>query len=380
MLTTLTLENSKGFPGYIALIPTICAGLILWSGEKALANKGFLSLEALIIIGKISYPLYLWHWLVLAYLNITQGENLGIHLKLSILILSTLLSWITYRFIEKVYRFGNKPTLNALTLSISIALIGLAGYMTYINNGFSEYRYGTKSLIKFFGRLDCKELMIDGFCVFGNPNAEKNIVLYGDSHAQMLSGPLHDKLSKEYKVIYLSNGGCFAGEKYEGNKTDKETCAKVFEKMNSLRGEHIYATIKDENWDAYVPNNEKAITDSIQDSFSVYGINPYKIIIIGPTGSVDLDCLISDYYSRNIIGKQCNHAALNLSFNQSFKRISEKVIGPNNIYFVYPFDYFCSNEKCNPIVNRTSYYWDDNHLSYDGASIIVDRIIDILKD
>ena len=56
-------KEGIGFPGWKALFPTLGALLVIWAGEKAWINRVVLSNKAVVFIGLISYPLYLWHWI-----------------------------------------------------------------------------------------------------------------------------------------------------------------------------------------------------------------------------------------------------------------------------------------------------------------------------
>ena len=57
-------------------------------------------------IGLISYPLYLWHWPLLVFFAIIKFGPLTLLERELILLASVLLAWMTYRFVEKPFRFG----------------------------------------------------------------------------------------------------------------------------------------------------------------------------------------------------------------------------------------------------------------------------------
>lgn len=57
------LSGSLPYPGFVALVPALGASAVIVSiaeGEGALAR--FLSLPGLVLVGKMSYSIYLWHW------------------------------------------------------------------------------------------------------------------------------------------------------------------------------------------------------------------------------------------------------------------------------------------------------------------------------
>ena len=55
-------------------------------------------------IGLISYPLYLWHWPILAFLRITGVFKSELEIGLCAIGAAFVLSWLTYRFIERPFR------------------------------------------------------------------------------------------------------------------------------------------------------------------------------------------------------------------------------------------------------------------------------------
>ena len=75
LLISFILINSQlVFPGFWALLPTIGSLLIISAGSQALFNRIILSNPVATWIGKISYPLYLWHWVLLVYLRILEPD------------------------------------------------------------------------------------------------------------------------------------------------------------------------------------------------------------------------------------------------------------------------------------------------------------------
>jgi peptidoglycan/LPS O-acetylase OafA/YrhL len=69
------LSAGNVYPGYWALIPTIGAVLVIFSGEQSWVNKKILARKWIVYVGLISYPLYLWHWPIISFARIMgNGE------------------------------------------------------------------------------------------------------------------------------------------------------------------------------------------------------------------------------------------------------------------------------------------------------------------
>ncbi len=133
-----TITPSLAFPGWAALLPVAGAVLLIQAGPGAWVNRTVLSHPAAVQLGLISYPLYLWHWPVLACLYITNAATTPHRLAAGIA--SIVLAWLTYRFIETPIR--QRPTRRltlGLLVSAMVLLAGL-GVNTWQRDGL-EFRF-----------------------------------------------------------------------------------------------------------------------------------------------------------------------------------------------------------------------------------------------
>ena len=141
----LLINKDSGFPGAWALLPTLGAALMIKAGPNAWFNKVVLGSSVLVWFGLISYPLYLWHWPLLSFARILSSSVPELEIRIGVVTLSILLSWLTYRFIEKPIRFGSGITFfgkwfvskKAITIALVVGLflIGFAGYLANYKNG-----------------------------------------------------------------------------------------------------------------------------------------------------------------------------------------------------------------------------------------------------
>lgn len=100
------IKEGGQFPGYLALLPTVGAALLINSGRDAYVNRALLTFRPLVWVGVISFPLYLWHWPLLSYAHILTGAPLSIETSCILVIISFLFAWLTHHFVEKPLRFG----------------------------------------------------------------------------------------------------------------------------------------------------------------------------------------------------------------------------------------------------------------------------------
>jgi peptidoglycan/LPS O-acetylase OafA/YrhL len=89
------------FPGWWGLFTAIGAALVISVNKNALFNRYFLSSKTLVFIGKISYPLYLWHWSLIVFGKIVFPSPTNEYSFNNLLAVgaSIILSLLTYYFI-----------------------------------------------------------------------------------------------------------------------------------------------------------------------------------------------------------------------------------------------------------------------------------------
>lgn len=138
------VNKDASFPGYWALIPVIGAVLIILAGPNSFLNRYILANKISVFFGLISFPLYLWHWPLLTFLHIVERGTPDRHLRLTAVVVSVILAWLTYRFIERSVRSssGNRYVVTLITVS---ALIFSAGFVIYSQNGFPDRKVVTNS-------------------------------------------------------------------------------------------------------------------------------------------------------------------------------------------------------------------------------------------
>ena len=91
------IDNTSRFPGWWASLPTGATCLIIAAGPSASLNRNVLSHRLMVFVGLISYPLYLWHWPLLALLRAAHGSEPSVAARLGVVALAVALSVLTYQ-------------------------------------------------------------------------------------------------------------------------------------------------------------------------------------------------------------------------------------------------------------------------------------------
>jgi peptidoglycan/LPS O-acetylase OafA/YrhL len=102
------LTGSMAFPGALALLPVLGA-VALIAGGSAEGRRGpsrLTSARLMVIIGGISYSLYLWHYPLINLYTAWRGRAPGLLSGPVILAVAVLLAWLTKTFVEDKVRLS----------------------------------------------------------------------------------------------------------------------------------------------------------------------------------------------------------------------------------------------------------------------------------
>lgn len=208
-------DKSTPFPGLNAMIPVMGSCLcILFSKHTPagylLRNKLFVS------IGIVSYSVYLIHWPVLVFYKYYVFRPINTFEKLSIVVISVLLAYVSYAFIENKFRRINLYSFNKMGVNFAVVLVVvlLASNTIYKNDGYSfrvnEY---FKEKMNDAGAFHLQQYGGNGYYagahIIGDKTASKvSAVIMGDSFARQYAHAI-DKNTKGHKFITSMNDGCF---------------------------------------------------------------------------------------------------------------------------------------------------------------------------
>jgi peptidoglycan/LPS O-acetylase OafA/YrhL len=100
------ISSSMPYPGVVAVAPTLCAVLLIASGERRLGPGALLSVVPLRFLGRISYSLYLWHWPILVLPAMGLGDALGGDGRVILALGAVGVAALSWRFIEEPFHHG----------------------------------------------------------------------------------------------------------------------------------------------------------------------------------------------------------------------------------------------------------------------------------
>lgn len=208
-------NNDTIFPGVAALLPVVGTFLVIFANDHALTSTGkLLSLRPVVFIGLISYSLYLWHWPVLVFFNISRCWMPGsspLGLRLLLLATSIIIASLSWRYIETPFRkrtvLKSRPQIFAFAAltTVVILLAGLSvhkmqGVPSRVNAAVIQYENG-KTDLAFREEVTLKNALAGQFTELGASDKHQPVYLlvWGDSHAKSVL-PTLNRLCRDYKV------------------------------------------------------------------------------------------------------------------------------------------------------------------------------------
>jgi peptidoglycan/LPS O-acetylase OafA/YrhL len=200
-----SLSSEQPYPGYDALLPVLGAALIVYrSGRATLAGR-LLALRPIVFVGKISYSLYLVNWpLIVLFRIYTNGTARTPTETILLVLLSVVLAWLSWRWVEQPFRRPSLPRRAVFTrAALAIAVLAIAARAVVATDGvvgrIPESARGLGDL-DLMWRWTCPQKLAVGLpsdgsatdsqqtCVVGAPweTARTRAVLWGDSFADHL--------------------------------------------------------------------------------------------------------------------------------------------------------------------------------------------------
>lgn len=424
-VTGAVITTSLAFPGPAALIPLLGAALVVMAGPDQPVAR-VLSSGPILWLGKVAYSLYLWHWPLLILFTVKSGRPTPtVGLGILVIALSLCLAHLTYTLVEDPLRQHGKrpkatdtPVRNArasLTTpegrgrAVGGALIGaiLLGvlsiqplYARQIDDAdFNLASNDYPGVMAHFGAevpeaqpqpdpnliadiwpptaddncvifMDQPADMLPGpHCVWGDPEAETTVVLFGGSHSEPWLIPL-DQLGKEhgFKVMPMVRQSCPLI--LDDLDTVSPECAEwsrlAFDRIIEMDPDLTISTATRPEGRAgegspgpdIVPSSYATVWEELQaNDIPFLGLrdNPWVFSREGQHMDPN-ECLIAgnDFEACSTL-RDTVYGDVDPSVEYLFPE--------NKQWGLDTADWFCDDEFCPPIIGNVYVYRDQNHVS-----------------
>lgn len=409
------INKKLEFPGGWALIPVLGAGFIIVAGRAAFFNRYILSRNLFVWVGLISFPLYLWHWPILSFAKIIVGESIDLKIKISLLIISFVLSWLTFKFVESPIRFGRLKNLSSWFFVFLMVTIGAIGFLVYSLQGLdsrfrdkSELRQLLSNPLPLVDDYSCdrqisdfNNLTFDGGCKLSKDSLP-TLMFIGDSHTAHYRNAIWDRFTTD-TVLMLVQTSClpFSSNDFLNNSCkDKYDATLRFIERNKtietviVSGYWSYLMsggfgIEASNW-----RQAKSIDDNRAESFKENG----EKFILSVIRSGKRLVFMKDIPDLNFDIKKCfddrpfrfsemNGLMHDCTMNSDeyflrikpYDKIVDELLSKFPQVIVYdPRNTFCKDNICRAGNSEVPYYHNGDHVNRIGAGLVFDDFLNNL--
>ncbi len=398
-----TLNKGSHFPGSVALFPVVGTMLVIFAGKDAWLNRRFLSSRLLVWFGKVSFPLYLWHWPLLSFARILGADVTDIPIRGFVVSTSVVLAWFTYRWIEAPIRAGK----NSLALVWAMALVAAAGLGVYANDGLAmRLTDKSRSIAEIFTNplptiesFDCgdvipalRNVQFDLGCRLSK-KASPTILFLGDSHMTHYKNAVWKEFS-DHPILMVAQTSClpFASYMFSSEKCKNRYEALIAFVKGSKTLKRIYVSgnwgyLMSGRYDKTGPNwrlaqspDQQQVTDFLSRGrvFLETSLEGGKqVVFMHDIPNLDFD--IRSCYdlrpARLHFGKQgeCGLSYANYATRVSGQRdvISKLLSAYPQVTVFDPAALFCDAHICRHQDDALPFYYNGDHVNWFGADKVV---------
>lgn len=396
------LSPASTFPGWRALLPTVGAALLILSAPANWFNAKLLAFRPMVWVGLISFPLYLWHWPLLAFARVIEGDTPSLVIRSVAVAASFALAAATFLFIEKNIRRKWKSRAVTMALVWIVGIVGIAGYSIYLHNGVPT-RAGVANDAKILEQLEgttwkytfndiCKASYPPGYRNFCYQNREGSptMILLGDSYANALVAGLVTNPATKNEVI-LSYGSCDPSD-----STDNPEIRPQCEAQNKIIADNAsvrYAIIETK-WPrfdsagrlvdlftgiaAYDTPWAPRYRDGLDRRISFLESKGIKVFVFGPKPEIDYEpkyCFARPFKEP---AQDCQLAEAGVQQQQrELSAVLKDVLAKHpNVTLFDPNQLFCMDNLCSlKSPDGLPMLRDKVHYSQHGSAIAIDRFV-----
>ncbi|WP_298807997.1 acyltransferase family protein [uncultured Psychrobacter sp.] len=406
IITSYFLISAENlWPGYLAIFPVVGSFLVI----QAQRNDSLITSNIVFQkLGAWSYSIYLWHWPFVVVIYKFSLPDYYIYIGM---VLSILLGFLSYKYVEKINFPRSFPTLLSYLKCkpVYIALIvGALGSAIFIKNDTIRFYQMSSQQIAFIdsmvrGDYECFDKPYqhnseNEFCTI--TNGTKNILAFGDSHSYSLL-PAVEQLARDNKLqlTYTGYSGCLPliNTYVKRNDQEEKSCDELNNKIKKTimtgvydyvllsarwtyytegdyKGDDMQFAYTEANKNISQENSIKAFKSGIRDTFKEYSKSKSQIYIMLqiPLQEKQPDEILFNSSKNKVTNiKALNGNSVSTDKHNQFQKMTNDIIKKEanlfeNITVIDPTATMCNKNNC-PVGNeQTSYYFDDDHLSVSG--------------
>ncbi len=409
-IAVTTYGKATPFPGIAALLPCAGAALIIAAGEGGPSIGGrFLSLRPLVMIGMISYSLYLWHWPILVFGQVFANRKLDVAERSGLIVLIFIVAWLSWRFVESPFRKTHVVRAKVRSWVIgglaTSAVFVIVGAILYLGNGLPARGPDVGDFVKEAEALQKSPCLARGAsippregCLLGAPagGSRYEVVLWGDSHAAHLAS-VFEEIGKRLGLATreITKAGCspIPGVRFlPFDETRAECPAFNDAALESVLAENaVRVVVLAARWDVHASGNllltldggqpsiessRQRFISSLRKLLSILVDSGRRVILVAqvPLPPPEVALCVGRAHFRGLDENRCaidesrERARTETLVNQLLLEAVSQL--ESSVEIVHPYEYLCAHQACRIQANGQLLYVDESHLSSNGAHLL----------
>jgi len=422
--SAVAFDDTTSYPGHLAALPTVGAGLVLAAGCAPARGDAslVLGLRPAVWLGGVSYGWYLWHWPLLIIGPMALGMRESVRLSLVLAGIALLLAWGTLRLVENPMRFhagfrrrpwralgaglGLSAGATAVILVASVfppaissgaaapvladAIASASDPQARLAEILADPGSGLPSNLRpALGDVKDERSAVyrDGChvsyesakvkqCVYGDESSDVTVVLFGDSHAAQWF-PAMDRLAEDnrWRLVSLTKASCkVATVTIIRDGKDYTSCdewrASALELITELRPSLVVASSSDAGDLARPGDPLAAWTSGYAEAFASLSASGAKVAVVLDTAWPAGDAVECAARHPLELAECAGHLPGTLPDPLRRQAIRDAA-GPAGVTVVDPVPWMCGESGACPVaVADTFVYRDDSHLAEAYAAAI----------
>jgi peptidoglycan/LPS O-acetylase OafA/YrhL len=393
VLSIAGLDASDRFPGLLAVPPVLGAALLIAANPMGTVHARILSNAWMVRVGRISYPLYLWHWPLLSFATILLAKTPSWHIRLYCLLAALALAFFTFECIEKPVRKLPRR-LSIGLLCAGMLFLALLGKNILDRDGLASIRYKTIIALNTDAQKDFIDWEKSGliteksceipfqfpgrsYCLTRYPERPPTAAVIGDSHAFHAYWGLAQALGQEGEnLTAIGRGACIPFMGFSRG-ADEDKCQPHMDQMMTyavaspnikkvfliFRGRYLPNTASKESAMQFRDGLERTLNTLKQSGKRVYYFLP-----VVEAGFDPRLCLGGLPFGRNppntcVLSRSSD--ALNADLLRS--EISVVLSKHPEVRVIDPNAFLCEADACKVVRDGHTMFKDENHISYAGS-------------
>lgn len=410
-VSALALHSGVPFPG-LAALPTILGSVFLIGAGlfgPTLVSR-LLSLKPVVLAGKMSYSIYLYHWPVLAFATYRLGRAPDATEAALLVLASLVLAALSWVLVEQALTrrlglhgmaplalFGRTAAVSTVFCVAAVAVTAGRGWPQRLDEpAYHVYQAASSGnpLRKFCDGYDLA-FSRDRICTFGHPRADGqsyDIAVFGDSNADHFI-PMISKLAEDagFSGRQVTHSSCAALIGYDQPHRAghiAETCTRYQEVILAFleRNPGLKIAVLSSAWGGYthtVANrvargaNEGAslpFAHAAAETIKILRTRGIEVLVIGQVPHLDifsLHCYVDA--ARNDseeVDCMTPRAYVDAELDASESAFRSIAGTDKDVEFISMRDILCTEQLCSPFKDEVLLYRDRTHLSGIGAAYL----------